>query len=38
MRGNVAAFATAADRDQAKKHFPGDEMDWAAVQKLFTDE
>lgn len=38
MRGNVAAFATAADRKVAEEHFPGEEMDWAAVQKMFTDE
>lgn len=38
MRGNVAAFATPAEREEAKKHFPGDDLDWTAVQKLFTDE
>lgn len=38
MRGNVAAFATGADRQTAKQHFPGDDLDWQAVQKLFTDE
>lgn len=38
MRGNVAAFATAADRKEAMAHFPGEEMDWPAVKKLFTDE
>ena len=38
MRGNVAAFATDADRQAAKAHFPGQDMDWPAVKKLFTDE
>ncbi|MBS1547404.1 MAG: nitrous oxide reductase accessory protein NosL [Bacteroidetes bacterium] len=38
MRGNVAAFATDADRQAAKKLFPGDDLDWQGVQKLFTDE
>ncbi|MBP8824581.1 MAG: nitrous oxide reductase accessory protein NosL [Flavobacteriales bacterium] len=38
MRGNVAAFATDADRKEAKKHFPGEEVDWGAVQKMFAEE
>lgn len=38
MRGNVAAFANEADRKEAKAHFPGDDLDWPAVKKLFTDE
>ena len=38
MRGNVAAFANDADRQEAKKHFPGQEMDWPTVKKLFSDE
>lgn len=38
MRGNVAAFATAADRKEALKHFPGEEIDWGAVQQMFNEE
>ncbi|MBZ0205061.1 MAG: nitrous oxide reductase accessory protein NosL [Flavobacteriales bacterium] len=38
MRGNVAAFSSAADRKVAEEHFPGEELDWPAVKKLFTDE
>lgn len=38
MRGNVAAFATEADRQVAMEHFPGEALDWPAVNKLFTDE
>jgi len=38
MRGNVAAFASAAERQEAKTHFPGDDLDWQAVKQLFTDE
>lgn len=38
MRGNVAAFATEADRKAAMALFPGETMDWPAVKKLFTDE
>ncbi len=38
MRGNVAAFATEAERSEAQKHFPGELLDWPAVKKLFTDE
>ncbi|MCO6481822.1 MAG: nitrous oxide reductase accessory protein NosL [Flavobacteriales bacterium] len=38
MRGNVAAFATDDERKEAQKHFPGELMDWPAVQKLFSDE
>jgi copper chaperone NosL len=38
MRGNVAAFATEADRQAAKQLFPGDDLNWQGVQKLFTDE
>lgn len=38
MRGNVAAFATEAERKEAQQHFPGELLDWAAVKKMFTDE
>ncbi len=38
MRGNVAAFSTAAERAEARRHFPGEEIDWGAVQKLFSEE
>ena len=38
MRGNVAAFASEAERKEAQRHFPGEPLDWPAVKKLFTDE
>lgn len=38
MRGNVAAFASEADREEARQHFPGDVLDWSQVKKLFANE
>jgi copper chaperone NosL len=38
MRGNVAAFATEADRTAAQQHFPGEALDWPAVKKRFAEE
>ncbi len=36
MRGDVAAFATEADRDAAMRRDGGEKLDWAGVRKLLA--
>lgn len=37
MRGNMAAFATEADREAAEQKFPGDKMDWATAKQRLAE-
>jgi len=36
MNGNMAAFATAADRDAAAKDHPGETLDWSEARRLLS--